>query len=373
VPQYRGDRFARDGVVCVTINYRLGCDGFLWLDDATPNRGLLDQLAALEWVQENIAAFGGDPDNVTIFGESAGGMSVTTLLSAARSEGLFRRAIPQSGAGHHILSTDTARLVTAELSQRLGVAATIDGIASVPVERLVSAQRQLSADIAINPNPGKWREIAANQMAFEPVLDGDLLDARPVDAVALGAGSGVDLLVGANRDEMRLFMVPTGTVDATTDASLAMVAGALGLDTAGLAAYAGAGSAGETLAAILTDFTFRVPAIRLAEAHRGATYMYEFAWASPLFDGRLGACHALEIGFAFDTLDAEGGEKLYGPDAPAGLATTMHKAWVDFATTGQPGWAAYDLESRPTMVFDLDSAVVDDPRDHQRRVWDLIR
>jgi para-nitrobenzyl esterase len=373
VPQYSGARFARDGVVCVTINYRLGCDGFLWLDDATPNRGLLDQIAALEWVQENIAAFGGDPDNVTIFGESAGGMSVTALLSMSRARGLFRRAIPQSGAGHHILPADTARLVTTELSRRLGVAATIDGIGSVPVERLISAQRQLSADIAINPDPATWREVAVNSMAFEPVVDGDLLHSRPVDAVSQGAGSAVDLLVGCNRDEMRLFMVPTGTADATVDATLAMVGGALGLDAAGLAAYTGADSAGDTLAAILTDWTFRIPAIRLAEAHQGTTYMYEFAWPSPLFDGRLGACHYLEVGFAFDTLDAEGGDKLYGPDAPEALAATMHKAWVDFATTGQPGWAAYDLESRPTMVFDLDSAVVDDPRDRRRRVWDLIR
>ena len=132
VAQYAGDRFARDGVVCVTINYRLGCEGFLFLDDATPNRGLLDQIAALEWVQENIAAFGGDPGNVTIFGESAGAMSVTTLLAMPRAAGLFRRAIPQSGAGHHVLPADTARLVTAELARRLGVAATRDGFAAVP-------------------------------------------------------------------------------------------------------------------------------------------------------------------------------------------------------------------------------------------------
>jgi len=374
VPQYAGDRFARDGVVCVTINYRLGCDGFLWLDDTSPNRGLLDQLAALEWVQENIAAFGGDPANVTIFGESAGGMSVASLLSMSRADGLFRRAIPQSGAGHHVLSVDTARLVTSELARRLGVAPTREAMAAVPVDRLVAAQQQLSADIAINPDPGRWHEIAGNLMAFEPVVDGEVLPTRPVDGVAAGAGRHVDLLVGTNQDEHRLFLVPTGVIDATDDPTFAVVAGALGLDAAGLTAYPqGTGSPGDRLAAVLTDWFFRIPAIRLAEAHHGVSYMYEFGWKSPLFDGRLGACHALEIGFVFDTLDADGGDRLYGSAAPVELAATMHKVWIDFARTGRPGWDAYDRHTRPTMIFDVDSAVVHDPRSDQRAVWEGVR
>lgn len=371
VPQYAGDRFARDGVVCVTINYRLGCDGFLFLDDASPNRGLLDQLAALEWVQDNVAAFGGDPANLTIFGESAGGMSVTTLLSMPKADGLFRRAIPQSGAGHHVLSTETARLVTLELARKLGVAPTREEIAAIPVERLVAAQKQLSDDIAASPDPSRWNEIATNLMAFEPVVDGELLPARPVDSVANGAGRHVDLLVGTNQDEHRLFLVPTGVVDAADEATLDIMAGAFGLDAGGVGVYTAAEeSAGDALAAVLTDWFFRIPAIRLAEAHQGDSYLYEFAWKSPLFGGRLGACHALEIGFVFDTLAAEGGDRLYGSAAPAGLATTMHKAWVDFARDGRPGWAAYDQATRSTMVFDVDSAVVNDPRPDRRKAWD---
>jgi para-nitrobenzyl esterase len=374
VLQYAGDRFARDGVVCVTINYRLGCDGFLLLDDAAPNRGTLDQLAALGWVQDNIAAFGGDPGRVTVFGESAGAMSVTTLLSLPQAEGLFARAIPQSGAGHHVLSAETARRVAAELAHRLGVAPTREQFAAVPVDRLLAAQSALSADISAHPDPVRWGEITTNMMAFEPVIDGELLTARPVDAVAAGAGRHVDLLVGTNRDEEHLFLVPTGVMDATVQPVVEMVTGALGLDATGLAAYLRDGDTpGETLAAVLTDWFFRIPAIRLAEAHGGTSYLYEFAWRSPLFDGRLGACHALEIGFVFDTLDAEGGDRLYGPSAPPALATTMHQAWVDFATTGRPGWDAYDLETRPTMVFDVDSAVEGDPAGAQRTVWDGVR
>ncbi len=373
LPRYAGDRFARDGVVCVTINYRLGCDGFLFLEDVTPNRGLLDQIAALEWVQDNIAAFGGDAGNVTIFGESAGGMSVTTLLAMSRAAGLFRRAIPQSGAGHHVLSPGTARLVTAELADRLGVAATREGFVGVSVDRLVAAQRRLSDDIVASPDPGRWREATVIEMAFAPVVDGELLSARPIDAVAGGAGADVDLLVGTNTDEHRLFLVPTGAMDSTTDATLAAVAGALGLDATGLAAYTDVDSPGEALAAVLTDCFFWLPAIRLAEAHRGASYLYEFAWKSPMYEGRLGACHGLEIPFVFDTLDAEGFERVLGPVAPGALAAAMHKAWVDFATTGDPGWPAYDLQARPTMIFDVDSAVITDPRGRRRTVWDNIR
>ena len=374
VAQYAGDRFARDGVVCVTINYRLGCEGFLFLDGTSPNRGLLDQIAALEWVQENIAAFGGDPGNVTIFGESAGAMSVTTLLAVPGAAGLFRRAIPQSGAGHHTLPAGTARLVTAELAQRLGVAPTREGFAAVPADQLVSAQEQLSGDIAVQPDPARWREIAANMMAFEPVVDGQILPARPIDGIAAGNGRGVDLLVGTNQDEHRLFLVPSGVADATDDAMVQMTAAALGLSAPGLAAYTGATSgAGDALAAMLTDWFFRIPAIRLAEAHQGSSYMYEFAWASPLFGGRLGACHGLEIGFVFDTLDAEQSEPLYGSAPPAELAAVMHRAWIDFARSGQPGWDAYTPGTRATMTFALTSALSHDPRQEQRIAWEGIR
>ena len=137
-PWYDGSRFARDGIVCVTINYRVGAEGFLYLGDGNANLGLLDQIAALEWVRENIAAFGGDPGNVTIFGESAGAMSVGTLLAMPRAEGLFRRAIAQSGAAHHVISAATAQRVGQRLAERLGVAATREAIAAVPVERLLA-------------------------------------------------------------------------------------------------------------------------------------------------------------------------------------------------------------------------------------------
>ncbi|HEX6108370.1 MAG TPA: carboxylesterase/lipase family protein [Ktedonobacteraceae bacterium] len=380
VPQYDGSRFARDGVVCVTINYRLGADGFLYLGDGIANLGLLDQIAALIWVQENIAAFGGDSDNVTIFGESAGAFSVSTLLSMPRAWGLFRRVIAQSGAGHHVISPATAQRVGQYLAEKLGVEATSEAIAAAPIDRLLQAQVELSGDAFANPDPVRWGEVAGNLMPFEPVIDGDILPTRPIDSIVGGAGAGVDVIIGTNTDEEMLFMVPNGAINYITEDMLAGTVAAYGLPVSEtIATYRAIrpdASAGELLSAIVTDWFFRIPAIRLAEAHAqstGATYMYEFAWRSPGFDGKLGACHGLEIPFVFDTLDKEGFEVLLGDDAPQQLADAMHAAWVAFAKVGDPGWQRFDLSRRATMRFDKRQELVDDPRSEERRLWEGVR
>jgi len=379
-PWYDGSRFARDGVVCVTINYRVGPDGFLYLDDGNANLGLLDQIAALEWVRENIAAFGGDPASVTIFGESAGAMSVSTLLGIPRCEGLFRRAIAQSGAAHHVLSATTARRVAQQFAGRLGVDATREAIAAVPIDRLLHAQTELELDLAMHPDPERWgEEVAVSMMPWQPVVDGDVLPAPPLDRVAAGAAADIDLMVGTNADEHRMFLVPGGAIDQVTEEALARAIAAYGLPVdATLAAYRAAhprATAGDLLAAVQTDWCWRIPAIRLADAHAtsaAATYMYEFAWRTPQFEGRLGACHALEIPFVFDTLGC-GTEPLWGTDAPQRIATAMHAAWVGFAACGECGWPKYDLSRRATMRFDTMPKVVDDPRSMERALWEGAR
>ena len=375
-PAYSGSRFARDGIVCVTINYRVGADGFLFLGDGTANLGLLDQLAALEWVRENIAAFGGDPDNVTIFGESAGAMSVSTLLSMPRADGLFRRAIAQSGGPHMVISADTAQRVGQLLAEKLGVAATRTALAAVPTQRLLQAQAELSADLAAHPDPERWGlEVALSMMPWQPVIDGEIIPARPIDRIAAGAGASIDLMVGTTTDEWRLFLAPSGAIEHITADILAGTVAAYGLPIdATLAVYSGAhpnASPGDLLAALLGDWYVGIPAIRLADAHANSTkptYMYEFAWRSPQFAGLLGACHGLEIPFVFDTL-ANGMEPLMGSDPPQALADTMHAAWVSFAATGDSGWPQYDLDRRSTMRLDTTSAVVDDPRSAERELW----
>jgi para-nitrobenzyl esterase len=379
VPTYDGSRFARDGVVLVTINYRLGTDGFLFLDDGVSNLGLLDQVAALEWVRDNIASFGGDPRTVTIFGESAGGMSVATLLSMPRAKGLFKRVIAQSGAGHHALTPATATRIGGYLADKLGVAADRKAIAEVPIAKITEAQVELSTEAFSVPNPVKWGEVAANLMPFEPVIDGDLLPVLPIAGIAAGAGSDIDVLVGTNLEEQRLFLVPTGAIGYINASILGMASAAYGLPAEALEVYRSSrpeASPGDLLAAISTDWFFRIPAIRLAEAHArgtGSTHLYEFAWRSPLFRGKLGACHALEIGFAFDTLDSCGAEKLTGPNPPQALADAMHQAWVAFAKAGNPGWDEYETQSRKVMRFDERSGVVVNPASEERELWEGIR
>ncbi len=382
IDAYDGARFARDGVVCVTINYRLGADGFLFVGDGdSANRGILDQIAALEWVQANIEAFGGDPVSVTIFGESAGAMSVTTLLSMPRAEGLFRRAIAQSGAGHHAISAATAQKVARYLAEKLEVEPTSAAIIAVPLAKLLQAQVELSTDAFQNPDPQRWGEVAANLMPFEPVIDGDIIPAMPIVRIGGGAGANVDILVGSNADEERLFMVPNGVINYINQDILHGTLAAYGLPVEKtLEAYRANhpdASPGDLMEAIVTDWFFRIPAIRLAEAHStgsGSTYMYEFAWKSPQYDGKLGACHALEIPFVFDTLDREGYEEMFGAaPPPQELADAMHAAWVAFAKHGDPGWPKYDQEQRTTMEFGPTSQLVNDPRAEQRKLWEGLR
>jgi para-nitrobenzyl esterase len=307
-------------------------------------------------------------------------MSVTTLLSMPRAAGLFRRVIAQSGAGHHALTPATARRVAGYLAERLGVPLKREALAGVPIADLVAAQRGLSQEAALAPDPARWGEITVNAMVYEPVIDGDVLPALPITSILAGAGADVDVLAGSNTDEHTLFVVPNGMVDLVTEDLLRLALAGYGVDPdEAIGTYRAldpAATPGDLLVKVGTDWFFRMPAIRLAEARAGGpgrTWLYEFAWPSPQFGGRLGACHALEIAFAFDTLQTEGVEPLAGPAAPQELADTMHAAWVRFARTGDPGWAAYDLATRPVQVFGELSAVAPDPRGAQRRLWDGVR
>ena len=315
--------FARDGVVCVTINYRLAAEGFLFLGDGIANLGLLDQLAALRWVQENIAAFGGDPGRVTVAGESAGAMSVTTLLSMPLAAGLFGQAIAQSGAGAHTLTADEGRMVAGYLAEALGVPPDRDSIKAVPLDKLVQAASDLVVEVQTTPDPARWGQLTLSLLPFAPTVDGSVLPAAPLASFAAGQGGNVPLLIGSNRDEARLFLVAAGTIDLIDEPTLAAVAGAYGLSGEALAVYragrAGA-SPGDLLAAVITDWFFRIPPIRVAEARAlagaGDTWMYRFDHPDPRDNHRFGACHAAEIPFVFDTATRAELRPLIG-DAPS--------------------------------------------------------
>jgi para-nitrobenzyl esterase len=372
IPLYDGHAFARDGVVLVSINYRLGVDGFALLPDAPANRGLLDQIAALEWVRDNISAFGGDPKNVTIFGESAGGMSVTTLLAIPGAAGLFTKAIAHSGAAQAAAAPADAALVTAELGEYLGTEPTTLALARVDLGVLNAAQAAVRDALAACPDPARFGpSIVASTMAFIPVVDGDSLPAHPLASITAGSGSAVTLLIGTNSDEFRTFLVPSGMADMVTEEVLATMAGAVGAGEDVIDTYRtnrpGA-SPGDLLAALLTDRYFLLPALAIAEARvdgPAATFCYEFAWQH----AQVGAGHGLDVPFVFDNLSAEGAELVAGRDAPREVAEEMHAAWIRFAEGGDPGWPAYDA-SRPVMVFNAGGgAVQHDPRKDEREIW----
>src|SRR4051794_35237515 len=261
VAAYRGSSFARDGIVCVTINYRLGAEGFLYLGDGIANLGLLDQIAALEWVQRNIAAFGGDPDRVTVAGESAGAMSITTLLAMPAAQGLFRQAVTESGAAAHTLPPEVALTVARFLAESLGVPATREALIALPVDRVVQAASALVEEVQTAPDPAKWGSLALSLLPFAPVLDGDTLPQDPLAALGEGASADVSVLVGSNNDEARLFVVPTGAIDFIDEAVLAGAAAGYGGPEEAVATYRAAradAGHGDVMAAVVSDWFFRI-------------------------------------------------------------------------------------------------------------------
>jgi para-nitrobenzyl esterase len=333
---YDGSAFARDGVVLVTVNYRLGITGFLDLPDAPRNRGLLDVIAALGWVRDNIAAFGGDPANVTVFGQSAGATLVGALLAAPAARGLVQRAIVQSGNGLGAFSPEQAAKVTAATATALRVEPTAAGFGGVPDERLVDVVPELTG---LKLRTADRFDPLVGLSAFSPVLDQQPAEARP---------AAVDLLIGTNAEEGNLYLAPHGTLTATTEAEVRNVAAQVHRDPEALvASYRAAlpeAGPGRLRSAILGEALFGVGSRAFAQAH-GNAHRYEFSWRSPALDGQLGAAHAVELPFVFDRLDLP---RLRGPrgllgagEPPQSLATEMHGAWVSFAHTGDPGWPPF--------------------------------
>lgn len=376
IPLYDGRSFARDGVVLVSVNYRLGVEGFALLSGAPANRGLLDQVAALEWVRDNIAAFGGDPGNVTIFGESAGAMCVITLLAMPGAAGLFGKAIAQSGAAQAAALPADAAMVTAELGKALGIEGepTASRLASLDPAAVTAGQAMIRDALAASPDPARFgASIVASTMPFIPVIDGDSLPEHPLGSIASGSGSEVSLVIGTNSDEFRTFLVPSGLAAMVTDDVLAAMAAAVGAGPEIISTYRAArpqATPGDLLAALLTDRFFLLPAIAVAQAradgkHAAPTYFYEFAWRHP----QVGAGHGLDVPFVFDNLSAAGAELVAGRDAPRRLAQDMHEAWIRFARTGDPGWPAFD-HSIPVRVFDDEEGGIRvDPHAVERAAW----
>lgn len=358
LPGYDGRAFARDGIVFVAANYRLGAEGFSVLDDAPLNLGLRDQLAALRWVQREIGAFGGDPDRVTVFGQSAGGATVAALAASPLAGEVMQRAIVMSAPLEAKAAADAGK-VTTRIARDLGIPATREAFAAVPPDRLIAAQtRVVAGGSPLGSGP-----------AYAIAIDGDLVPASASDAFIAGASPDIPLLIGTTTEEYRLWLVPSGAVDRIGRLHLALGRRAAKISATAVRRYRAnrpGAKHGEVFGAILTDVLLRASEYRVADARAAAgapTFVYEFGWHSPVADLR--AAHAVELGFVFDGLTVPDSVALAGASAPESLATTMHDAWVAFAKTGDPGWPSWNTE-RPVRMFDgADNPVVPAPRDDE--------
>ena len=369
-PTYDGARLAGHGVVVVTFNYRVGVEGYAQLPGVPANRALLDAVAALRWVRDNIAEFGGDPGLVTVFGESAGAGAAASLLVMPAARGLIRRAILQSLPGTFFapgLATD----ITGAIAAEAGLPATAEAFAAADPGHLSAASDR------VRPREhARWGVVSHGDVPFSPVVDGEVLPCPPWVALATGTSRDVDLIVGHTRDEYRLFMLFDGIQGKVTEE---MVAHALrGLVPGGgekeyRAAYPGAGPE-ELYELVYSDSLFRMPSLHLAQAHAaggGRTFLYELCYSA----GALGACHSLDVPLVFGTT-RELGQFLLG-DPPAAsaveLGNLMRAEWTAFAKTGDPGWPPYSPGRRLTRVYDAPPSVAPYPEEASMHVWDQHR
>ena len=382
VPLYDGSAFAQKGVVLVTLNYRLGIEGFLKIKGVPTNLGIRDQLAALRWVQANIGRFGGDPANVTVFGESAGAMSVATLLGSPAAKGLFRRAILMSGSGQGVLSGEQADRIAAKYARVLRIRNTAEAYRRFSPEQLLAAQQKVTPKM-VQLNTDEYADPGSGTVLYFPVIDGDIVPAVPLTSVQQGAGGPIDVLVGYNSDEANYFLVPSGLLKKVkSNFVLTLAARRLHPAPAALVAtYKQAyptKSLGALLSAMATGYQFQVPSVRLADAHArqpGRTYMYEFAWPSSVAAGTYGAYHGLGLPFVFNQRALVTGPRgMLGPSGgPAELAEKMQDAWVEFARTGSPGWAPYTPAERQTMLLGNTWQLQANPHAKEIRAWEGVR
>ncbi len=343
----------RGDVVVVSFNYRLGALGYADLGalgeaafEADANCGLQDQIAALRWIRENIAEFGGDPENVTPLGQSAGAMSVSTLLATPSAYPLYKRVIAQSGGAHHVTSREhSARMVKLLLDALKLTPSELHKLRELPFEQIASAQAEcMRSFILVGPD---HRPLYSASMTLLPVIDGELIPRAPIDTIGSGQGSPAPLLTGSNRDENRFWtvLVDSSKLQSLDENALHKIIDRRLPDDAGrvIAAYRArmpAAKAWEVYSAIETDRMFRVPAARIAQTrapHGQKTFLYGFDYVGPLFDGELGACHTMEVPFVFGIVDKGFGRVFTGggPDAQK-LRDQMLDAWLSFVRTGDP-------------------------------------
>ncbi|MFX1298992.1 MAG: carboxylesterase/lipase family protein, partial [Promethearchaeota archaeon] len=377
-PIYDGSNLARRGdVVVVTINYRLGSFGYLYLPGLPVNVGSLDQVLALEWVRDNIELFGGDPKNVTIFGESAGGFSVVSLCAMPRAKGLFQRVIAQSAP---FIDPRKSHQFSKKILKKLGIKMDeIRKLVEIPPEEIIDAQNKVFA------------KDPTNIIALRPLIDGDTLPIHPLKVFQNGDCADIDFMIGTTLEEAKLFTGLDPSMRKIKDNTVTigmMVMAGIGREKseAIINAYKEARKdkystePTEIFNAIITDMMFRIPTTRLLEAqsqHQPNTYNYLLTWASPALKGIFGACHALDLPFVFGTYANPMWDEFVGkgPEIKI-LSEKIMDAWIAFAHTGNPNhkglpeWPRYDKEKRATMALGKDCKVINAHFEKERAAWD---
>ena len=377
-PLYDGTCFAHNGdIVVVGLNYRLGDRGYLQLNHidesyaGSGNAGLLDQVAALEWVRDNIAAFGGDPDHVTVGGQSAGGGAITGLMMMPAARNLFHRAIIQSVSLMSFRDLALAEYATETFMAAVGVTE-IAELEAAPIEALLAAQR---TTLRTRPPTGK--------ALFQPVIDGTVLKKNILPSARDGEMMDIPIMIGITTEEWKPFQFFMNPHDVPkSEAAMAALFDSLAGDGAGLvAAYqemVGALEPEQLFAAAMSDWRWRQGTLELQSilSDKQDIYAYEFSWKSPSNEGSLGAGHCVDIPFCFDNMVTPSTPYLLGSEAPQVLADTMHSSWCNFIRGGAPAsdgtgdWPCYDQERRATMMFDTASKLVDDPLAKRRLYWE---
>ncbi len=378
-PDYHGGNLARaNDVVVVTVNHRINVFGFCYLAqiggpdfESSGNVGMLDLVQALKWVKENISRFGGDPSNVTIFGQSGGGFKVSTMLAMPSAKDLFHKAIIMSGPGVRMTERNDAQANTDKLLAALNLGkGDVDRLRTLPMGDLIKATGMPVA------GPGMG-------ISFSPVVDGVVLPSHPFDPAAPEISRMIPIVIGHTRDEMGMMMVPDLVADKLTETDLTHRVEGIAPEKADVivAAYRRLRPGATPIqiwADIVTDHGFGADTVRLAEraVKRGgaSVYMYLVTYEVPALDGVLRASHGEDMALVFDNVD--GARGLHGPGPrPQQMAAMMSHAWVAFARTGKPDhrgtphWPAYTLTKRETMIFDLPARVTDDPQATERSLW----
>lgn len=381
-PRFDGNAFALNGIILVTLAYRVNIDGFLKIDGGDSNLGIRDIIAGLKWVKQNIAGFGGDPNRITAFGQSAGATHLVDVIASPAARGLLSGAIIQSPSAVAQWKDESEADRAAEIVARaLGASPTRESLMTVPFEKL-AAIGPLSGKLAADLD---WAQFTnGNTSLFKGWIDwdsGGIMPERPVEAIARGACAGLNVIAGSTSSEWRYYIVPNGRIDELKkkDAERLLVGANRPISLYESYERAGKGrTPGDIFAQIQSDIIFRMPCVKLLEslAAGGANvWAYDFAWQSPVLGQSgavIGAAHTTDVPFVFKTFKAPKAIATNGRHAPTSLADTMHGAWATFAKTQTAPWTTFNLGKRRAMRFDVQSTEVADPWAFERMTLPAI-